>query len=335
MFTFIIPLCPQIKRQCRGHNDRLQELTARAAFVNNSDDAKALIRQIDEYIDHHETNQLNTLRRLSDTSRELFGFDRSVSLYSENITVFDTFLKTKAKLVDYLRGQENLEVEAKRIEMENLKNAPAPQQAPTFYQGLQDGKLQEGDRFVFKCAVRGVPTPNVEWFKDGISIQNNSDFQATFNNGLCTLTIEETMLADTANFHCRATNTAGQDETLARLYVTENVRVEKSVAPAFTVPLTTGFAKEKTAFTFNCVVAGHPLPIVQWFRHSLCIDQLPDYVITYNNGQATLRIEEVCLDDQTTFTCRAINPAGSAETTANLIVQRECLNTSKLHLRFS
>lgn len=291
--------------------------------MNTPDEAKALIRQIDEYIDHHETNQLNTLRRLSDASRELFGFDRSVSIYSENITVFDTFLKTKAKLVEYVREHEYKEIEAKRLEAENQKNAAPPQQTPTFYQGLQDAKVQEGDRFVFKCAVRGIPTPNVEWFKDGISIQTNSDFHTTFNNGVCTLTIEETMLADTANFHCRATNSAGQDETLARLHVIENVIVPKLEAPAFTQPLTTGFAQEKTEYYFECMVTGHPLPIVQWFKNNLCIDQLPDYTITYNNGQAKLRIDEVCQDDQTTFTCRAINPAGSAETTANLIVQRK------------
>lgn len=296
-------------------------MTARAAFVNNDGEAKSLIRHIDEYIDHHETNQLNALRRLSEASRELFGFDKSVAVYSENITVFDTFLKTKAKLVEYVREQETKELEAKRIAQENEKNSAPMQQPPAFYQGLQDSKVQEGERFVFKCAVRGVPTPNVEWFKDGISIQNNSDFQTTFNNGLCTLAIEETMLADTANFHCRATNSAGQDETLARLFVTEGQAKEKLEVPVFTVPLATGFAKERCPFVFECMVTGHPLPNVQWFKGSVCVDQLPDYTITYNNGHASLRIEEVCPDDQTTFICRATNPAGSSDSVANLIVQ--------------
>lgn len=288
------------------------------------DEAKSLIRQIDEYIDHHETNQLNTLRRLSEASREIFGFDKSITLYSENITVFDTFLKTKAKLIEFIQ----VEVEKQQVHQQQAQKAAAiveepVQQPPTFYQGLQDAKVQEGDRFVFKCAVRGVPTPNVEWFKDGISIQNNSDFQTTFNNGLCTLSIEETMLADTANFHCRATNPSGQTETLARLTVTENITAEKLEPPIFSVPLTTGFVKEKDAFSFQCIVTGHPLPIVQWFKGDTCIDHVPAYAITYNNGQAVLRIDDVCLEDQATFKCRASNPAGTAESVANLIVQRE------------
>lgn len=308
----------QIQRQCHDHSSRLQEISTRAAFVNNVDDAKALIQQIDEYINHHETNQLNALRRLSDASRGLFGFDTSVAIYSESITVFDTFLKTKAKLTDYLREEQTKE---RLLSEERLKEPPA--QPPAFYQSLLDAKVQEGDRFVFKCAVRGTPTPNVEWFKDGISIQNNSDYQTTFNNGLCTLTIEEAMTADTANFHCRATNSAGQDETLARLTVTENITADKLEAPVFAIPLTTSSAKEKLPFTFSCMVTGHPLPIVQWFKNNNCIDQLPDYTITYNNGQAHLKINEVCLEDQTSFMCRAINPVGTAETIANLIVQRK------------
>lgn len=133
------------------------------------------------------------------------------------------------------------------------------------------------------------------------------------------------MLADTANYHCRATNAAGQDETLARLYVLENVTVEKVEPPKFTTPLTTVFAMEKMSCAFRCIVEGHPLPIVQWYRNNVCIDQHPDYTITYNNGQATLRIEEVCPEDQTTFMCRAVNPAGTAETTANLIVHRKSI----------
>lgn len=296
----------------------MQEITSRAAFVNDSEEAKTLIRLIDEYIDHHETNQLNTLRQLSNVSRDVFGFDKTVSVYSENIIVFDTFLKAKAKLVEFLK-----EIEAKNIVSENQKNVTPAQQPPIFYQGLQDGHVLEGNQFVFKCAVRGMPTPNCEWFKDGILIQNTPDLQTTFNNGLCTLTIEETLFADSANYHCRATNSSGQDETFAQLHVTENIAIERPQAPVFTVPLCTGHVKETDSFAFQVVVTGHPLPVVQWFKNDICIDQVPDYTITFNNGQATLRIDEVCLEDQATFMCRAKNPAGNAETTAKLFVQRK------------
>lgn len=301
---------------------QLKDISTQAQSVKNPDEAKMIIRRIDEYIDEHETNQLNALGKLSEASRELFSYDTSVSIYSESITVFDTFLKTKAMLVDYLRDEERKLEELKRLELE-AKAKEARQRAPEFATCLKDGHVQEGEQFVFQCAVNGQPMPNVEWFKNGISINDNSDYKTTFNNGVCTLTIEETMLADTASFHCRASNSAGQTETFARLVVTENEVAEKLVAPVFSVPLATGFARDKSTFAFECAVIGNPLPTVQWFRNNICIDQLPDYTITFNNGHATMKILEVCPEDQTTFTCRAMNQAGQAETSANLLVQRK------------
>lgn len=270
-------------------------------------------------------NQLNQLRRLSNVSKEVFGHDKSAALYTDNLTVFDTLLKTKVQLnglLEEIRLKEEQEREAQRLlfEQKQRENQPKP---PVFIHPLINGSVQAGESFTFKCNVQGTPAPNVEWFKGGAPIQNNAGYQATFNNGLCTLTIVEALATDAATFSCSAANVAGRAETTASLSVVENVRVEKLEAPVFTKPLTTGFAREGDSFVFECTVTGHPLPIVQWYKNSNCIDQLPDYTITYNNGQANLQVDEVFLADQTTFTCRASNPVGTAETSANLIVDRK------------
>lgn len=279
------------------------------------------MNQIDNYINQNETAQLNDLKRLSDMSKELYGYDKSVIVYTDNLTVFDTFLKVKSKLLEFMEIAKQEETQQKQ----RLLDEQLAKRSPVFTQKLIDASIPEGEQFTFYCQVMGNPTPSVEWFKDGISIQSNSDYRTSFNNGNCTLTIEETLIADTARFTCKATNDAGQDATAANLLVRENVVAEKLEAPLFSKPLATGFAKEGGKFTFECVVTGHPLPVVQWFKNTYCIDQLPDYIITYNNGQANLKIEEVFLEDQTSFTCRASNPVGVAETTANLIVERENL----------
>lgn len=71
--------------------------------------------------------------------------------------------------------------------------------------------------YVFRVA--GLPMPEVTWYKDGIAIQNNPDYQTTFDQGVCTLTIEETFTEDSAKFICRAVNAAGTAETNATLSV--------------------------------------------------------------------------------------------------------------------
>ncbi|KAI8039392.1 hypothetical protein M5D96_008116 [Drosophila gunungcola] len=193
--------------------------------------------------------------------------------------------------------------------------------SPLFIRPLKDAVTREGDRFVFECEVTGTPEPAVEWFKDGISIQNNSDYKTTFDKGICKLVIEETFAADSARFSCRASNLVGTCDTNATLCVRENAAEVQLVPPRILRFLESGKATEGSSFRFACVVAGVPLPTVQWFKNDKCIDDSPDYVISYNNGEATLKFEEVFLEDDAVYTCSASNPAGIEHCSASLIVE--------------
>ena len=64
-----------------------------------------------------------------------------------------------------------------------------------------------------------MPIPQVRWFKDGMSIENNPDYLVSYENGACSLTIEETFTEDSAVFTCQAWNSAGQTETCGSLRV--------------------------------------------------------------------------------------------------------------------
>lgn len=61
--------------------------------------------------------------------------------------------------------------------------------------------------------------PEVEWLKDNMSISGNPDYKTSYEEGVCTLTIEETFTEDSAHFTCRAVNAAGMAETSATLTV--------------------------------------------------------------------------------------------------------------------
>ncbi|XP_037721813.1 uncharacterized protein LOC119554814 isoform X18 [Drosophila subpulchrella] len=193
--------------------------------------------------------------------------------------------------------------------------------SPLFIRPLKDAVAREGDRLVLECEVTGTPEPSVEWFKDGISIQNNTDYKTTFDKGICRLVIEETFAADSARFSCRASNLVGTCDTNATLSVRENAAEVQLVPPRILRFLESGKATEGSSFQFACVVAGVPLPTVQWFKNDKCIDDSPDYVISYNNGEATLKFEEVFLEDDAVYTCSASNPAGIEHCSASLIVE--------------
>ncbi|XP_046807759.1 uncharacterized protein LOC111679299 isoform X8 [Lucilia cuprina] len=193
--------------------------------------------------------------------------------------------------------------------------------SPQFTKQLKDAVTRENDKFTFECEVTGNPEPTVEWFKDGISIQNNPDYKTSFNKGICRLVIEETFAADSARFTCRASNLVGNAETSANLSVRENAAEIQMIAPRIVRFLESGKAKEGSSYEFSCVVTGNPLPTVQWYKNDKCIDDSPDYVISYNNGEAKLRFEEVFLEDDAVYTCSASNPAGIEHCSASLIVE--------------
>lgn len=414
-----------------------------------------MVNQIDTFISQHEAPQLERLKRLAAMSKQIYDFDKTVTIYSDNISLYQSFFKLKSDITsiatqirvdeqnrqqqqqlqqqlvdqqkqqlalqqqqDELREQkikleqilkqqqqeqleqkqklerelreqreqqekmqqfqqeqqkklleqqlqeqraqqELLEQEQQRLR-EQLERQAQQQQAaideadraniqlqtiveenksiktethasfseiqyapPTFVRPLKDATIKEGDRFTFQCTVTGNPPPAVEWFKDGLSIQNNPDYRQTIDQGVCTLTIEDPFAEDSARFTCKATNSVGATDTTALLSVQESGQIVMLSSPIFTRLLENGVAREGAAFEFRCFVTGNPLPTVQWFKNDTCIDHLKDFQISFNNGDALLRFEEVFLEDQAVFTCKATNPYGTEQCSAALSVERK------------
>ncbi|XP_050302710.1 titin-like isoform X2 [Anthonomus grandis grandis] len=195
-----------------------------------------------------------------------------------------------------------------------------PHELPVFTTPLSDVVVQEGSKVSFICQVTGHPNPNITWFKSGVPIQHNPDYNTAYDNGNCSLTIEETFAEDSAKYTCKATNAAGTAETSAVLTVNETEPEEQLIAPSFVRLLQPAVAKEGATFQFECKVEGNPLPTVQWFKNKECIDNSPNYCITYNNGEAILKFDKVTLDDKADYICKASSQLGTAQSTANLIV---------------
>jgi Immunoglobulin I-set domain len=254
----------------------------------------------------------------------VFGYDKTATMSVDTKSLFVTLSKfsvdLNAKLVELEQHAQEQQAQLKRLEQ--LK-AEVQQETLTVVQPLTDATIQEGNKFIFECIVAGYPEPSIEWLKDGISIENNSDYKTKYDAGICTLIIEETLTADSAQFTCKATNTVGVAETSARLTIQEHETDATLAPPVFVKQLECGQAKEGESFEFKCVVEGNPLPNVQWFKNEVCVDNSSDYNITFNNGEAKFGLDEVFLEDQATYTCKASNVAGTTECSASLSVERK------------
>jgi hypothetical protein len=84
--------------------------------------------------------------------------------------------------------------------------------------------------------------------------------------------------------------------------------------------------QEGEASSLSCKAEGNPLPTVQWYKDDICIDNNPQYQITYNNGDALLNIEHTSTSLGGKYTCVATNRLGSDSTSSKLFVNGKYLH---------
>lgn len=66
---------------------------------------------------------------------------------------------------------------------------------------------------------------------------------------------------------------------------------------------------------------GKPEPSIKWFRENRELTDQADFEISYKDGRVSLTIPEVFEEDAGKFTCTAKNVAGSASSSAELVIK--------------
>ncbi|OCT60917.1 hypothetical protein XELAEV_18046941mg [Xenopus laevis] len=103
----------------------------------------------------------------------------------------------------------------------------------------------------------------------------------------------------------------------------ESMSEEKPPAkPLFTKTILDIEVVEGSAARFDCRIEGHPDPEVIWYKDDQPIKESRHFQIDYDeDGNCSLTISEVCGDDDTKYSCKAVNSQGEATCTAELIVE--------------
>ncbi|CAH1249861.1 OBSCN [Branchiostoma lanceolatum] len=91
--------------------------------------------------------------------------------------------------------------------------------------------------------------------------------------------------------------------------------------PKFVQPIRSIAVVEGKRAEFEGLVTGDPQPEVTWYKDGQDCSQNPDFEIAYIEGQARLVIPEVFDEDAGKYTCKAKNQAGTAASTAELVVK--------------
>ncbi|XP_019953529.2 myopalladin isoform X1 [Paralichthys olivaceus] len=111
--------------------------------------------------------------------------------------------------------------------------------APVFTKSLQDLFVSEGQLVVLEGRVKGIPSPRVDWYREGKSIEDSADFRILQKKPrspaepeeICTLVIAEVFPEDSGVFTCTASNKYGTVSSTAALRVRGNGRNSNHVRP--------------------------------------------------------------------------------------------------------
>lgn len=134
---------------------------------------------------------------------------------------------------------------------------------------------------------------------------------AMFSSGSKTQTVEQT------------TTTTKQQ--------TKPVVQRKSVAPRFVSPLTGAMVEQGVDIQLEAILDGYPLADVKWYKNGVDLIIPPPSAdcdddnrmqLTFIGQQARLAIKDVQEADAGRYTCTARNPAGTASSTADVVVRR-------------
>ncbi|XP_030135337.4 hemicentin-1 [Taeniopygia guttata] len=160
-----------------------------------------------------------------------------------------------------------------------------------------------GESAQLLCNATGVPTPDVQWLKDGKAVASDDLQRIRVTPDGSTLNISRALTSDTGKYTCVATNPAGEEDRIFNLnvYVPPMIANSKDEAEELTALL-------DTSLNIECAAAGTPPPQLHWLKNGLPLS-VSSQIKLLSAGQI-LRLSRVQISDAGVYTCVASNRAG-------------------------
>ncbi|XP_063077057.1 protein sidekick-2-like [Engraulis encrasicolus] len=163
------------------------------------------------------------------------------------------------------------------------------------------------------CQARGVPAPEIAWYKDAVPIGPVKYPRYRVLAG-GSLQVNGLLPDDTGMFQCFARNSAGEVQTNTYLAVT-------SIAPNITAGPSDSTVIDGMSVILHCETSGAPRPAITWQKGERVLAsgsvQLPRFTLMESGS---LLISPAHISDAGTYTCMASNSRGIDEASADLIV---------------
>ncbi|XP_009867916.1 PREDICTED: obscurin-like, partial [Apaloderma vittatum] len=225
--------------------------------------------------------------------------------------------------------------------------------APMFMTELQNQEVQDGYPVSFDCIVVGKPLPTVRWFKDGKAIEENDHYMINEDQEGChQLIITAVVPTDMGVYRCLAENNMGVASTKAELRVDltstdyetaadatetssyysakeyissreqeESTSEEGQLPQIFDELHDIHVAPGASLAKFHLKVKGYPQPRLYWFKNGQPLKASDRILKTDKREFHSLEIRDVTKADAGQYSTFVINSAGSAYSSARLVVK--------------
>ncbi|XP_056893820.1 hemicentin-1 isoform X2 [Takifugu flavidus] len=173
---------------------------------------------------------------------------------------------------------------------------------PPFNSPLQERVANQ--RIAFPCPAKGLPKPVIRWLRNGQELTGSEPGVSILEDGTLLLLSSVSPL-DSGEYTCAAANDAGSTERKYQLKV--------NVPPDFT----DNEASRNVSLVLSqstslvCDVTGSPTPVITWYKEETPV-VASDNIQILDMGK-TLRLLRADTSDAGSYSCQAINIAGSSE----------------------
>ncbi|XP_061680955.1 hemicentin-1 isoform X2 [Syngnathoides biaculeatus] len=173
---------------------------------------------------------------------------------------------------------------------------------PPFNSPLQERIANQ--HIAFPCPAKGLPKPVIRWLRNGQELIGNEPGVSIREDGTLLILASLSPLDD-GEYVCAASNDAGSTERKYQLKV--------NVPPTLLNSDTSGNLSvvQSQPTYLVCDITGSPTPVITWFKDGIPVDTSNSIQIL-DQGK-TLKLLKAAIADAGSYTCKAINVAGSTE----------------------
>ncbi|CAH1270966.1 HMCN1 [Branchiostoma lanceolatum] len=181
------------------------------------------------------------------------------------------------------------------------------QEPPIIEEGQTSNVMMVGEVITLECKVSGVPTPTVEWLKDG-SVVPMTDRTSLVSTGL---QISAAVVRDSGLYSCTATNAAGTATRQIQLNIQDPPKINNEDPTEVSVVV-------NSDVVLPCKVTGSPYPRVTWQKRGQILKSGNGFTQRNNDS---LEIRRIKVTDSGVYSCVAQNNAGTAVRKVKVFVQ--------------